>query len=63
MIFAKFTNKCYNNYKSMNTQTMQSSGKIVSVRTLEREMLIAGLVWVILGGICVVAANAWAATI
>lgn len=47
----------------MNTQTMQSSGKIVSVRTLEREMLIAGLVWVILGGICVVAANAWAATI
>lgn len=41
--------------------TTQTNRKLVPFRSLEREMIVAGLVWVIFGALCVLAANAWAA--
>lgn len=40
--------------------TTQTPSKLVSIKTLEREMLVAAIVWVMLGALCVLAANAWA---
>ncbi len=42
----------------MNTQTPR---KQVSIRSLQHEILVAGILWVIFAAICVLAANAWAA--
>ena len=54
-LVAKKPNKCYNIHMSL-THT-----KDPPLETLEREMVIAGILWVMFAGICVVAANAWAA--
>jgi len=57
-VFAKNIEICYYNKEPMSTQTPQ---KLIPIRTLEREMLVASIVWVMLGALCVFAANAWAA--
>jgi hypothetical protein len=45
----------------MNTHTSSTDRPLVPVAQIEREMIIAGIVWIIVGAFCVVAANLWVA--